>query len=60
MTACINLAPEGTFGAAIAEIGVHDLLKVRTPLTVSANCVDHCVVPQIYDRFVVRSLNFGF
>ncbi|KAG6916377.1 hypothetical protein DXG01_007098 [Tephrocybe rancida] len=26
--ACINRAPEGTFGAAVAEVGVMDLLKV--------------------------------
>ena len=30
MAACINRAPEGTFGAAVAETGVHDLLKVRS------------------------------
>jgi hypothetical protein len=28
VTACVNRAPEGTFGCAIAEVGVHDLLKV--------------------------------
>ncbi|KAF8169488.1 prolyl oligopeptidase [Pholiota molesta] len=27
VTACVNRAPEGTFGCAIAEVGVHDLLK---------------------------------
>nr|ACQ65797.1 prolyl oligopeptidase [Conocybe apala] len=27
VAACINRAPEGTFGAAIAEVGVHDMLK---------------------------------
>ncbi|TFK56208.1 hypothetical protein OE88DRAFT_1641899 [Heliocybe sulcata] len=27
VAACINRAPEGTFGAAVAEVGVHDLLK---------------------------------
>ena len=60
VAACINRAPEGTFGAAVAEIGVHDLLKVRTSLTVSANCL-HCpVVPQIYNRFVVCNLIYGF
>ena len=53
MAACINRAPEGTFGAAVAETGVHDLLKVRTSLTVSANCPQCCIVPQIYDRSVV-------
>ena len=26
--ACVNRAPEGTFGAAVAEVGVMDLLKV--------------------------------
>jgi len=26
--ACVNRAPEGTFGAAVAEVGVLDLLKV--------------------------------
>jgi hypothetical protein len=28
VSACVNRAPEGLFGAAIAEVGVHDLLKV--------------------------------
>lgn len=28
VAACVNRAPEGTFGAAVAEVGVHDLLKV--------------------------------
>ncbi|KAH9978264.1 prolyl oligopeptidase [Lactifluus volemus] len=27
VSACVNRAPEGLFGAAIAEVGVHDLLK---------------------------------
>lgn len=27
VAACVNRAPEGTFGAAIAEVGVLDLLK---------------------------------
>ncbi|KAF8803935.1 hypothetical protein BYT27DRAFT_7259917 [Phlegmacium glaucopus] len=27
VAACINRAPEGTFGSAVAEVGVHDLLK---------------------------------
>jgi hypothetical protein len=27
--ACVNRAPEGTFGAAVAEVGVMDLLKVK-------------------------------
>ena len=62
MAACINRAPEGTFGAAIAETGVLDLLKVRKSLTVSADCLDfdYGVVPQIYDRFVVCNSFFGF
>ena len=37
MAACINRAPEGTFGCAVAEVGVLDLLKVRPPLTESAD-----------------------
>jgi hypothetical protein len=28
VAACVNMAPEGTFGAAVAEVGVLDLLKV--------------------------------
>ena len=28
VSACVNRAPEGLLGAAIAEVGVHDLLKV--------------------------------
>lgn len=31
VAACVNRAPEGTFGAAVAEVGVLDLLKVRIP-----------------------------
>jgi hypothetical protein len=31
VAACVNRAPEGTFGAAVAEVGVLDLLRVRTP-----------------------------
>lgn len=27
--ACVNRAPEGTFGAAVADVGVMDLLKVN-------------------------------
>lgn len=26
--ACVNRAPEGTFGAAVAEVGVFDYLRV--------------------------------
>ena len=33
VSACVNRAPEGLLGAAIAEVGVHDLLKVRSPIT---------------------------
>jgi len=28
VAACINQAPEGTFGAAVAEMGIYDMLKV--------------------------------
>lgn len=31
VAACVNRAPEGLLGAAIAEVGVLDLLKVYTP-----------------------------
>lgn len=30
VAACVNRAPEGLFGAAVAEVGVLDLLKVWT------------------------------
>jgi len=30
VSACVNRAPEDLLGAAIAEVGVHDLLKVTT------------------------------
>ena len=29
VAACVNRAPEGTFGAAVAEVGVLDFLKVN-------------------------------
>ena len=28
VSACVNRAPEGTFGCALADVGVHDMLKV--------------------------------
>ena len=28
VSACVNRAPEGLHGAAVADVGVHDLLKV--------------------------------
>ncbi|KAH7890841.1 prolyl oligopeptidase [Phlebopus sp. FC_14] len=31
--ACVNIAPEGTFGAGVAEVGVLDLLKVSKAWT---------------------------
>ena len=31
VAACVNRAPEGTFGAAVAEVGVLDLLRVIIP-----------------------------
>jgi prolyl oligopeptidase len=33
VSACVNRAPEGLFGAAVAEVGVHDLLKVGSHTT---------------------------
>lgn len=30
VAACVNRAPEGLIGAAIAQVGVLDMLKVRT------------------------------
>jgi len=33
VSACVNRAPEGLLGAAIADVGVHDLLKVHPPTT---------------------------
>lgn len=29
VAACLNRAPSGTFGAGVAEVGVHDMLKVH-------------------------------
>ena len=30
VAACTNIAPEGTFGAAIADVGVLDMLKASS------------------------------
>jgi hypothetical protein len=35
--ACVNRAPEGTFGAAVAEVGVMDLLKVTPDVSCRYN-----------------------
>ena len=56
VAACINCAPEDTFGCAVAEVSVYDLLKVRPFFTASANCLTYRVVPQIHNRFVVCDL----
>ena len=55
VAACVNRAAEGTFGAAIAEVGVLDYLKViialkyRSPLlTLSLH-----PVPQVHHRSVL-------
>lgn len=29
VSACLERAPEGLIGAAVSDVGVHDLLKVR-------------------------------
>lgn len=34
VAACVNRAPEGTYGAALAEVGVLDLLRVTISLFV--------------------------
>ena len=49
VSACVNRAPEGTFGCAVAEVGVHDLLKVC--LVHDQNCITVLIlvlVPQIH------------
>jgi prolyl oligopeptidase len=30
VAACVNRAPEGTFGAAVGDVGVYDYLKVSS------------------------------
>ena len=45
VSACVNRAPEGLLGAAVADVGVHDLLKVTAPpIFVSPSNV-HCLFP---------------
>ena len=39
--ACVNRAPEGTFGAAVAEVGVLDLLKFADFTIGKAWCGDY-------------------
>lgn len=51
--ACVNRAPEGTFGAAVADVGVMDLLKVNLyfHVDISKLGLNTClVVSQIYHR----------
>ena len=57
MAACVNRAPEGTFGCAVAEVGVLDLLKAsRTQapnvLTSLSDLSSALLVPQIHNRSV--------
>ena len=41
VAACVNIAPEGTFGAAVAEVGVLDLLKVRVIVLIAFISAHH-------------------
>ena len=43
VSACVNRAPEGLLGAAVAEVGVHDLLKVLRfhPISIAKSNI-HC------------------
>lgn len=59
VAACVNRAPPGTFGAAVAEVGVLDMLKVLRPLPPSrrfpwclviANERRRVVVQPVHDR----------
>ena len=47
VSACVNRAPEGLLGAAVANVGVHDLLKVTrfSPPIFISKCNAHCVFP---------------
>lgn len=50
VAACLNVAPQGTFGAAIADVGVLDMLKVKNNiLTRKVYFIDGSLVQQIHD-----------
>lgn len=50
VAACVNIAPEGTFGAAIADVGVLDMLKVSLSsfLADSALMISPKLVQQVH------------
>ena len=52
VAACVNRAPEGTFGAAIAEVGVFDYLRVCCqPFSrIFSSKILPLIVPTIYHR----------
>ena len=41
VAACVNRAPEGTFGAAVAEVGVLDMLKVSLLNPLGMSCTNN-------------------
>jgi hypothetical protein len=55
VSACANRAPEGLIGAALPEVGVHDLLKVCDLLDTNVLFTDTRTVPELYTRFINRT-----
>jgi prolyl oligopeptidase len=49
VSACVNRAPEGLHGAAVAEVGVHDLLKVGPSTAHLYNLRLLCIPSQFAD-----------
>jgi prolyl oligopeptidase len=49
VSACVNRAPEGLHGAAVAEVGVHDLLKVGSTTAHLYTPLLLCLPPQFAD-----------
>ena len=47
VAACVNRAPEGLLGAAVSEVGVHDLLKVTTYFILASYHLSDLVVAKL-------------
>ena len=63
VAACVNRAPEGTFGCAVADVGVLDMLKVGSFVRcfihlLNDKSIELVAVPQIYSWYVPLSLYF--
>lgn len=61
VAACVNRAPEGTFGAAVADVGVLDMLKVcKHPVHFFFICGSYYLISQFHKFTIGKFQKYAF